>query len=88
VFADKDKKVVADNVELPAGQTVTVYVCLLPSLPSEIQGTGECRELIGGVRVSVYKYPIVPGACGRVIGGRWFARLVRCGHGPFLYEAL
>lgn len=61
IFADKDKTTVADSVPLGPGQQVTVYVCLSPSLPHDSLGTGECRELIGGVRVSVFKSPLSGG---------------------------
>lgn len=51
----------ADSVPLAPGQQITVYVCLSPNLPHDSLGTGECRELIGGVRVSVFKSPLSRG---------------------------
>ena len=43
---------------------ITVYVCISPNTPAELLAAGECRELVGGVRVSAYKHALARHSIG------------------------
>ncbi|KNC84952.1 hypothetical protein SARC_02843 [Sphaeroforma arctica JP610] len=54
IFANESLTTAADCVSLPAMKSVTVYLGLSPNVRLESLEGGECRELVGGVRFSIY----------------------------------
>ncbi|KAL1530705.1 hypothetical protein AB1Y20_001604 [Prymnesium parvum] len=54
IFQDEACEVPATNVELEESATVTVWVCLQPHLSSDVLSGGVCRQLVGGIKVTLF----------------------------------
>ena len=51
VFQDEALTLPIDNVRLPPNGRLTVYVCVQPSLKGDSLTRGNCRELVGGLKI-------------------------------------
>jgi hypothetical protein len=49
---DRECREDADSVPLAPHSTISLYIMLRPMLPKKSYVSGECRELVGGIRVS------------------------------------